>query len=145
MRTLSVDGDAFVRNGDSLSSPSQHTPTMALVQRFLVLVLFALLGAAQGLRIGSACGRRSAVAGAAALFLRPAQPALAGDGKDDKAFQTCLSQCVYETTKITKGIGQVEVTGRAEAFAMCKPKYVQRRFEPLNTLAEPLSVDMTML
>lgn len=33
-----------------------------------------------------------------------------------------LSKCVYDKTKITKGVGQVEVMGRAEAFTACKPK-----------------------
>ena len=50
------------------------------------------------------------------------RPAHADGGKDDKKFQACLSQCVYEATKITKGIAQVEVMSRAEAFATCKPK-----------------------
>ena len=41
---------------------------------------------------------------------------------DKKAFESCMSKCVYEATKITKGVGQVEVMGRTEAFAACKPK-----------------------
>jgi len=33
-----------------------------------------------------------------------------------------LSKCLYEKTKITKGIGQVEVVSRADAMLECKPK-----------------------
>ena len=58
--------------------------------------------------------RRAAASGVAAALLLPltARPASAGDGKDDKAFQKCLSQCVYEKTKITKGIAQVRARVR---------------------------------
>ena len=42
--------------------------------------------------------------------------------KYDKKFESCLSQCVYEQTKIAKGIAQVEVVSRSEAMASCKQK-----------------------
>ena len=95
-------------------------------QVLLVLALLAVAGS--GLRIdlgrggAAGLGRRGAVLGAcAATTLRPAAPARA-EGKDDKKFQSCLSTCVYEQTKITKGIAKVEVMSRTEAFAFCKPK-----------------------
>lgn len=91
--------------------------------------------------------RRAAVAGLAAAVTLPGTAAFA-DSKYDKAFDNCLSKCVYEKTKITKGIGQVrtflfsqaqsmvvvarirpppplgqvEVVSRADAFKECKPK-----------------------
>ena len=37
-------------------------------------------------------------------------------------FEECLSKCVYEQTKITKGVGKVEVVSRTEAYGICKPK-----------------------
>lgn len=87
-----------------------------------ILALFAT--AAYGLHLDACLSRRGAVLGAAATAATAlSQPARAGGtGKDDKAFQSCLSQCVYEATKITKGIGKVEVMDRSEAFKMCKPK-----------------------
>jgi len=39
-----------------------------------------------------------------------------------KAYNDCISKCVYEQTKIAKGIAQVEVKPREEAMAECKPK-----------------------
>ena len=61
----------------------------------------------------------AALGGASSAALLPLRPALADEKKD---FESCMSKCVYEATKITKGVGQVEVMGRAEAFAACKPK-----------------------
>ncbi len=46
----------------------------------------------------------------------------ADGSKTDKSFTECLSKCLYEKTKITKGIGQVEVVSRADAMLECKPK-----------------------
>ena len=52
--------------------------------------------------------RRAAASGFAAALLLPfPRPAIAGDGKYDKSFEACLSKCVYERTKISKGISQV--------------------------------------
>ena len=96
---------------------------MAL-HRTLLLVLVVLLNAActAGMRIGATMNRR-ACATAAFGLASTALPAVADDKeKNKKKFEACLSLCVYEATKITKGIGQVEVMGRPEAFAMCKPK-----------------------
>ena len=91
----------------------------------LFFVLLSVLSAAvHGLHV-EAPGRRSAVLGAcaAATALQLPTPARADAGKkDDKKFQQCLSECVYETTKIAKGIAKVEVTSRTEAYALCKPK-----------------------
>ena len=87
----------------------------------LALALFAAV--ASGLRIDLRT-RRGAVLGActAAVTLQPLRPAFAEGSKSDKKFQECLSKCVYQQTKITKGIAQVEVIGRSEAYAICKPK-----------------------
>ena len=65
--------------------------------------------------------RRNAIVGAASL-LSTLPRACNAASKYDKDFDNCLSKCVYEKTKITKGIAQVEVISRAEAFAECKPK-----------------------
>lgn len=54
---------------------------------------------------------------------RERQRRIAAEGtKSDKKFQECVSKCVYEETKITKGIAKVEVVSRTEAYAICKPK-----------------------
>ena len=98
--------------------------TMRVLMRVqTLLVLFAFLAALiHGLQLGH-LGRRGAVLGAcAATVLRPNAPARADGGKSDKKFQECLSKCVYEETKITKGIAKVEVVSRSEAYAICKPK-----------------------
>lgn len=65
--------------------------------------------------------RRAVASGSLAALVLPSQSAHAAS-KYDKAFDDCLSKCVYEKTKITKGVGQVEVVSRADAFAECKPK-----------------------
>ena len=89
-------------------------------QVILLVAVFAL--AASGLRVAHV-GRRGAVLGACAAATRLPAPARAAEGqKSDKSFQTCLSKCVYDVTKITKGISQVEVISRQEAYAQCKPK-----------------------
>ena len=98
-----------------IRSHSHFTPQVLL----LLLVVFA--AAVSGLRCGLST-RRGAVLGACSAAVATLRPAHADGGKDDKKFQACLSQCVYEATKITKGIAQVEVMSRAEAFATCKPK-----------------------
>ena len=90
----------------------------------LLLLIVVIVAAASGLRIEH-LGRRSAVLAActaASTTLRPIAPARAGGGKDDKKFQECLSKCVYEQTKIAKGIAKVEVVSRTEAYAICKPQ-----------------------
>lgn len=73
----------------------------------------------------ASCSRRAAVALPAAIsaaFLGQL-PARADDkSKYDKKFEKCLSMCVYEKTKIAKGIGEVEVVSRSEAMAVCKPQ-----------------------
>ena len=63
----------------------------------------------------------AAVAGVAASLLLPSR-AVQAASKYDKDFESCLSKCLYEKTKITKGIAQVEVISRSEAYAQCKPK-----------------------
>ena len=73
----------------------------------------------------AALGRRAAVAlpvAVGAAFLRQS-PARADDkSKYDKKFEKCISECVYEKTKIAKGIAEVEVVSRSEAMAVCKPQ-----------------------
>jgi ribosomal protein L24E len=97
---------------------------MRAIRWLLVVVLAAVV---QGLNLspGTLLGRRAAVGLCSAAFagaplLRPANAA--SSGKYDKKFEECLSKCVYDVTKITKGIGQVEVTSRTEAYGICKPK-----------------------
>ena len=97
--------------------------------RVLAALLLALLAAATAVRVGVATPRVAAAAtrrhllpisiAATALALPRAARA---DGKYDKKFESCLSQCVYEQTKIAKGIAQVEVVSRSEAMATCKSK-----------------------
>ena len=96
-----------------------------------VLALLCLLvAAATAVRVGVSTPR-VACAPAGGCHLLPisiAATALAlpraarADGKYDKKFESCLSQCVYEQTKIAKGIAQVEVVSRSEAMASCKQK-----------------------
>ena len=91
----------------------------------LRLFLCAVLaGLACGLKLPAATvfSRRAAFAaavGASSTLLQPPRPAMADSKKD---FESCISKCVYEATKITKGVAQVDVMPRSEAFAMCKPK-----------------------
>ena len=92
--------------------------------QLLLLVLALFAAAVNGLRVEHALGRRSAILSAATALtaLRPAPARAGGTGKDDKAFQSCISQCVYTETKISKGIAKVEVMSRTEAYAKCKPQ-----------------------
>ena len=86
-----------------------------------VLLLLACLAAlAHGLQTNHALGRRAVLGACAATVLQPARVRAAD--KNDKKFQDCLSNCVYEQTKIAKGIAKVEVVSRTEAYALCKPK-----------------------
>ena len=89
-------------------------------------MLLACIAVADGLRLPAnppQLSRRHAVGLATATMLPGAAHAGGKDGtKDDKAFTECLSKCIYEATKITKGIAKVEVTSRQEAYVECKPK-----------------------
>jgi hypothetical protein len=51
----------------------------------------------------------------------PPLPALA-ESKYGKEYEKCLSECIYEEEKITKGIAQVEVVSKADAMNTCKVK-----------------------
>ena len=98
---------------------------MLVCRAQVLLLLLAFSSIAHGLRISHTASRRGAVLGAcaAATTLQPVARAHAAEGqKDDKKFQSCVSLCVYEQTKISKGIAQVEVISRTEAYAICKPK-----------------------
>ena len=94
----------------------------------LLVAALALVAPASALRLPPAPSglstRRAAVSAAAAAALLPgAAFAASKDGtKKDKKFEECLSQCVYTQTKITKGIGEVEVMSRKEAYGICKPQ-----------------------
>ena len=70
--------------------------------------------------IGHAISRRFVLGCSSSAFLHASGVWAAS--KYDKAFDECLSKCVYEETKITKGIGKVEVKTRSDSFAVCKPK-----------------------
>lgn len=103
----------------------------AAVRRLLLLcVVGAMLQVGRGWRVPpptTSLGRRAAVGGGIAAALLPSTRAAHADSKYSKEFETCLSKCVYEQTKITKGIGKVEVMSRTEAYGMCKPKVKRRR------------------
>ena len=102
------------------TTPDAPIDIMGLLQ-LLLLSLLAL--GAEALRVPVGVSRRTCLAaalgGASSAALISPRPALADEKKD---FEACMSKCVYEATKITKGVGQVEVMGRTEAFAACKPK-----------------------
>ena len=99
-----------------------------MMLRLLVgALLLATAPSGAALQLGGVSPQRAsrrAAVGFAALAVLPHAARAGGSGntKDDKAFQECLSKCVYEKTKITKGIAQVEVVSRTEAYAECKPK-----------------------
>ena len=86
-------------------------------------MLLVCLAASAALRLpAQQMSRRGAIGLAAATALPGAVHAGNEGTKNDKAFTECLSKCLYEQTKIAKGIGQVEVVSRQEAYAVCKPK-----------------------
>ena len=99
-------------------------------------LLLACLAVSDALRLPAAAqqmSRRGAVGLAAATALPGAVHAGGKEGtKGDKAFTECLSKCLYEQTKITKGIGQVEVVSRQEAYGVCKPKVRHRQCSPAS-------------
>jgi hypothetical protein len=71
----------------------------------------------------SAANQRRAFLLAATAALTAGTAILPASAADKgKAYNDCISKCVYEQTKIAKGIGQVEVKPRDEAMAECKPK-----------------------
>ena len=88
-----------------------------------LLVALSLIASASGWTLPALeqPSRRTAGAGVAASLLLPSR-AVQAASKYDKDFESCLSKCLYEKTKITKGIAQVEVISRSEAYAQCKPK-----------------------
>merc|ERR1719291_972494 len=61
--------------------------------------------------------RRAALA-LTPLLAHAGTPASAAD--KGKEYNSCLSQCVYDATKIAKGIAKVEVMSREDAFEKCK-------------------------
>ena len=96
-------------------------------------MLLAVLALAAGWRVPPPLGRRAfvaAVTGAAssALPLRPVSAS--GDKQYDKKYEACISQCTYEKLKIAKGVGQVEVMSRTDAFAACKPECREKLGRP---------------
>uniref|UniRef100_A0A7S3T7R7 Uncharacterized protein n=1 Tax=Strombidinopsis acuminata TaxID=141414 RepID=A0A7S3T7R7_9SPIT len=71
----------------------------------------------------AASQRRAFLLGAtAAVFSAGSAPRPVAAADKGKAYNDCISKCVYEATKIAKGIAQVEVKPRDEAMAECKPK-----------------------
>jgi len=102
-----------------------------------LLLVFSLVRSSESLRVQpAAIGRRSLIGAATAVatvVLHPAAaPAESKGGKYDKSFDECLSKCVYEETKITKGIAKVEVKSRSEAFVECKPKCAKTKEQLLT-------------
>ena len=98
--------------------------------RSVLTALLAILAAAAAVRVAVPAPPRAAAVSTrrAALAALPMAAALSrpraalADSKYDKKFESCLSLCVYEQTKIAKGIAQVEVVSRSEAMATCKSK-----------------------
>merc|ERR1719217_1139704 len=94
----------------------------------VVMVMLAVqaCATATGSAVRATCApvtsRRAAVGRLAPALLLPWLPNAASAADKSKAFTNCVSNCVYEKTKITKGIAQVEVMSREEAFAVCKPE-----------------------
>ena len=73
----------------------------------------------------------AALGGAAALCFAPSANAegynvapseYKGSAAKGKDYNVCISDCIYEATKITKGVAQVEVVTREEAMVDCKAK-----------------------
>uniref|UniRef100_A0A7S3TFD7 Uncharacterized protein n=1 Tax=Emiliania huxleyi TaxID=2903 RepID=A0A7S3TFD7_EMIHU len=89
--------------------------------RHLNLLLLALcVHSVQASMAAPQLSRRAvAVTAAAAAGRAPARAFAADKGKE---YNDCMSKCMYEATKITKGIAKVEVTPREEAKEMCKPQ-----------------------
>ena len=95
-----------------------------MLRPVIAVTLLLLASVADGLRVDlqARVSRRAAFSAAAVAAVSLPPRIASADSKYDKKFEACLSQCVYETTKITKGVGQVEVISRSEAYATCKPK-----------------------
>ena len=101
--------------------------TSPMLSRLLAVLLFA--ACASGLKMmppaprsAAMCSRRAVPLVAAGVAFAPRAPAFAADksAKEDKKFIACLSECVYTETKIAKGLAEVEVLSRAEAYARCE-------------------------
>lgn len=67
----------------------------------------------------SASSQRRCFLFGAAAALTAAAPAFAAD--KGKTYNDCMSKCVYDATKISKGIAQVVVESRGDAMAECEP------------------------
>ena len=103
------------------------SPDVAMLSRLLAVLLFA--ACASGLKMmppaprsAAMCSRRAVPLVAAGVAFAQRAPAFAADksAKEDKKFIACLSECVYTETKIAKGLAEVEVLSRAEAYARCE-------------------------
>ena len=100
--------------------------TSPMLSRLLAVLLFA--ACASGLKMmppaprsAAMCSRRAVPLVAAGVAFAPHAPAFAEkSAKEDKKFIACLSECVYTETKIAKGLAEVEVLSRAEAYARCE-------------------------
>ena len=102
-------------------------------------LLCVFLVSASGWRVAppvpaaASCSRRAILPAAVGLAFTGRLPARADDkSKYDKKFQSCLSQCVYEAMKISKGIAEVEVVSQKEAIATCKPKCAKSKEQLLT-------------
>jgi hypothetical protein len=83
--------------------------------------------------VTAACSRRAMLPAAVGLAFSGRLPAGADDkSKYDKKFQACLSQCVYEQMKISKGIAEVELISQKDAIASCKPKCAKSKEQLLT-------------
>ena len=129
---------------------------MRAVQRIMLLSTALLCASALHLPVkaGSpSASRRAAVSLVPALLLPVGLKQQVEAAEPSKEYTKCLSQCVYDTTKITKGIAkacaqpsstgciqltelcfytraQVEVKSRDEAFVECKPQCAKYKQKP---------------
>ena len=103
------------------------SPDVAMLSRLLAVLLFA--ACASGLKMmppaprsAAMCSRRAVPLVAAGVAFARRAPAFAADksAKEDKKFIACLSECVYTEMKIAKGLAEVEVVSKADAYARCE-------------------------
>ena len=121
---LAAGANLATRDQHLLQTRERRGDAVAMLHRLILLVAL-LIAPASGLRVPTWCSRRDALVAASSACLLPTPALAVGDAKYDeskykKKFQDCLSKCIYEKTKIAKGIAQVEVIPRDQAFAECK-------------------------
>jgi hypothetical protein len=110
-----------------------------MLRAWLALLCLCSTPSVSSLQIGLP-GRRALVSGAAvAGLLLPSGAAWAGDEKSkyQKKFVDCVSACIYDRTKIAKGLAKVEVIPRDEAAKMCKQRCATSKEQLLSGKPKP--------